>query len=142
MKRIRSKEHIRSGGCDKKKGIDTGIDVYLYFKDEKDKVKGAIISVKGGKNLHVDMVRDLGYVVDREKVEIGILVTLQNPTKPMLTEAVIKGYYNSPLGSDYPRIQILTIENIMNGKKPDIPLWVSPVQAQAIKPVVNQPKML
>jgi len=113
---------------DKKKGADTGIDGYLYFMDEKDKVKKAIISVKGG-GTSVKDIRDLGHVIDREKAEIGIFITLEHPTRPMETEAVTKGFYHSPLGKDYPRIQILTIEELLNGDKPDIPPWVAPIQA-------------
>jgi hypothetical protein len=47
----------------------------------------------------------------------------------METEAVTKGFYHSPLGKDYPRIQILTMEELLNGKRPDIPPWVAPIQA-------------
>jgi len=112
---------------DKKKGADTGIDGYLYFMDEKDKVKKAIISVKGG-GTSVKDIRDLGHVIDREKADIGIFITLEQPTRPMETEAVTKGFYHSPLGKDYPRIQILTIEELLNGKRPDIPPWVAPLQ--------------
>ena len=113
---------------DKKKGADTGIDGYLYFMDEKDKVKKAIISVKGG-GTSVKDIRDLGHVIDREKADIGIFITLEQPTRPMETEAVTKGFYHSPLGKDYPRLQILTIEELLKGKSPDIPPWVAPVQA-------------
>lgn len=114
---------------DKKKGADTGIDGYLYFMDEKDKVKKAIISVKGG-GTSVKDIRDLGHVIDREKADIGIFITLEQPSRPMETEAVTKGFYHSPLGKDYPRLQILTVENLLNGKKPDIPPWVAPIQSQ------------
>ena len=113
---------------DKKKGADTGIDGYLYFMDEKDKVKKAIISVKGG-GTSVKDIRDLGHVIDREKADIGIFITLEQPTRPMGTEAVTKGFYHSPLGKDYPRIQILTIEELLKGEVPDVPPWVAPIQA-------------
>jgi len=114
---------------DKKKGADSGIDGYLYFADEKDKLKKAIISVKGGENVSVSMIRDLGHVIDREKAEIGIFITLAPPTKPMVTEAAGKGFYMSPLGTEHPRLQILTIEELLHKKKPDIPPSVSPIQA-------------
>ena len=112
---------------DKKKGADTGIDGYLYYMDEKDKIKKAIISVKGGKNINVSMVRDLGHVIDREKSDIGVFILLEKPTRPMIEEAAMKGFYHSPLGKDYPRIQIITIEEIFQGKSPDIPPWIAPI---------------
>lgn len=118
---------------DKKKGSDRGIDGFLYFQDEKDKFKKAIISVKGGKNIHVDMIRDLCHVVDREKAEIGIFITLEKPTRPMQDEATAKGFYRSPLGRDYPKIQIITVEELLQGAKPEVPLPVDPVQVPTAK---------
>jgi site-specific DNA-methyltransferase (adenine-specific) len=112
---------------EKKKGADTGIDGYSYYMDEKDKIKKAIISVKGGHNANVSMIRDLGHVIDREKADIGIFISIDEPTRPMVEEAAMKGFYHSPLDRDYPRIQILTIAQILEGKRPDIPPWIAPI---------------
>ena len=112
----------------RKKGADTGIDGFVYYMDEKDKTKRAIISVKSGA-VHVDMIRDLGHVIDREKADIGIFLTLVPPTAPMVQEAALKGFYHSPNGRDYPRLQIYTIEEALAGKKIDIPPWVAPITA-------------
>ncbi|MBI2836438.1 MAG: site-specific DNA-methyltransferase [Chloroflexi bacterium] len=111
---------------DRKKGADTGIDGYVYYMDEKDKVKKAIVSVKGG-GVQVSMIRDLGHVIEREKADIGVFVTLEKPTRPMSEEAALKGFYNSPNGRDYPRLQILTIEEILGGKMAEIPPWIAPI---------------
>ncbi len=111
---------------DKKRGKDTGIDGILYFSDEKDRVKKAIVSVKSGK-VSVKDIRDLGHVIDREKSDIGILITLTSPTRDMISEAAAKGLYRSEtFFRDYPRLQILTIEELLSGKKPDVPNLVSP----------------
>jgi len=77
----------------------------------------------------VGMIRDLGHVIDREKSDIGVFITLEKPTGPMKEEAAQKGLYHSPLGKDYPRLQILTIEDILHGKMPDIPPWIAPITA-------------
>jgi site-specific DNA-methyltransferase (adenine-specific) len=111
---------------DKKKGADTGIDGYLYFMDEKNKVKKAIIQVKAG-NVSVSQMRDLIGVIQREKAEMGLFLCLESVTKPMQMEADSQGFYHSPLGKDYPKIQIFTIEQLLEGKKPDIPPWIAPV---------------
>ncbi len=111
---------------DKKKGADTGIDGYLYFMDEKNKVKKAIIQVKAG-NVSVSQLRDLVGVVQREKAEMGVFLCLESATKPMQIEADSQGFYKSPLGKDYPKVQIFTIEQLLEGKKPDIPPWIAPV---------------
>jgi site-specific DNA-methyltransferase (adenine-specific) len=105
----------------KKKGADSGIDGLIYFKPEGKITEKAIVSVKGGDNVNVAMVRDLAHVVDREKAKIGLFLTLAEPTGPMRTEAVKAGYYATIYGK-YPKIQILTIAELFEGKQPKIPL--------------------
>jgi adenine specific DNA methylase Mod len=105
----------------KKKGADSGIDGFIYFKPDGRTTEKAIVSVKGGGNVGVPMIRDMGHVVDREKAKIGVFITLAEPTKPMLTEAVKAGFYETPYGK-YPKLQILTIAELFAGKKPNIPL--------------------
>lgn len=105
----------------KKKGADSGIDGLIYFKPEGKKTEKAIVSVKGGANVNVAMIRDLGHVVEREDAKIGVFITLAPPTGPMTKEAVKAGFYETEYGK-YPRLQILTIEDLFAGKKPDIPL--------------------
>jgi len=94
-----------------KKGADSGIDGFIYFKPDGKTTEKAIISVKGGENVSVPMIRDLGHVIDREKAKIGMFITLADPTKPMQTEAVKAGFYQAPYGK-YPKIQVLTIEQL------------------------------
>jgi site-specific DNA-methyltransferase (adenine-specific) len=105
----------------KKKGADSGIDGLIYFKPEGKTTEKAIVSVKGGDNVNVAMVRDLAHVVDREKAKIGVFITLGDSTGPMRTEAVKSGYYETIYGK-YPKVQILTIEELFSGKQPNIPL--------------------
>lgn len=105
----------------KKKGADSGIDGVIYFKPDGKTTGKAIVSVKGGDNVSVAMVRDLAHVVEREGAKIGIFITLAGPTRPMETEAVAAGYYESPNHGKIPKIQILTIENLFAGKKPNVP---------------------
>jgi site-specific DNA-methyltransferase (adenine-specific) len=112
----------------KKKGADSGIDGLIYFKPEGRATEKAIVSVKGGENVNVSMVRDLAHVVDRENAKIGVFITLADSTGPMRTEAVKAGYYETLYGK-YPKIQILTIRELFAGKQPDIPL----VDASAFK---------
>lgn len=103
-----------------KKGADHGIDGRLYFIDDpKNGAKQIILSVKGG-HTRVDHVRDLRGVIDREQAQIGVLITLQEPTKPMRAEAASAGFYTSPWGK-HSRLQILTIEELLNGGQIDMP---------------------
>ena len=106
----------------KKKGSDGGIDGLIFFQDEKTNAKRVLVSVKGGENVGVTMVKDLVATVQREKAQIGLFVSLVPPTKPMRTEAASAGFYESPTGASFPRIQILTIEGLMSGaERPQYP---------------------
>jgi DNA modification methylase len=106
-----------------KKGADRGIDGRLYFHDDQSgNSKQIIFSVKGG-GVSVPQVRDLRGVIEREKAEIGVFISFEEPTRPMLREAAEAGLYKSIDGTTYPRLQILTIEEIMKGKRPQYPLF-------------------
>ncbi|MFH1086095.1 MAG: DNA methyltransferase [Chloroflexota bacterium] len=108
---------------EQKKGADKGIDGRLYFHDEAEggKTKQVILAVKAG-GTGVAHVRDLRGVVEREQAEIGVLITMQEPTQPMRTEAAGAGFYASPgWGQSYPRLQILTIADLLEGKRIDMP---------------------
>jgi site-specific DNA-methyltransferase (adenine-specific) len=110
---------------ERKKGADKGIDGRLYFHDEpenkKAKTKQIIFSVKSG-HVSVPYIRDLRGVVERENAEIGVLLSMEKPTKPMRTEAASAGFYKSPWQEKpYPRLQIFTIEELLNGKRIDCP---------------------
>jgi len=104
---------------EQKKGADRGIDGRLYFHDEPrgGKTKQIIFSVKAG-HVQSAYVRDLRGTIDREDAQIGVLISMEAPTKPMLKEAAEAGFYKPPgLQDKYPRIQILTIEDLLAGKQ-------------------------
>ena len=79
--------------------------------------------MKGGENVGITMVKDLITTVAHNQAEIGLFITLNEPTKPMLAEAAKAGLYASPNGQKYPRLQILTIAGLLDGsaraKHPD-----------------------
>jgi adenine specific DNA methylase Mod len=109
--------------AEQKKGSDKGIDGRIYFHDETDssQTKQVIISVKAG-HTNVSHVRDLRGVIEREKAAIGVLITMEEPTQPMTTEAASAGFYHSPgWNMDCPRIQLRTIAELLAGKGLDVP---------------------
>jgi DNA modification methylase len=121
---LRDKYHFQWWACalvgaqpyhGKKKGADTGIDGVLYFQDDKGAAKKIVVSVKGGESVGVAQVRDLAHVIEREQAQIGLFVTLTPPTKPMKIEAVSAGHYYSPHFGDFDKLQILTIDGLLNG---------------------------
>jgi site-specific DNA-methyltransferase (adenine-specific) len=111
-------EAVPYGG--KKKGADSGIDGFIYFKPDGKTTEKAIISVKGGDNINVAMIRDLAHVVDREKAKIGLFITLAEPTKPMQTEAVKTGYFETPYAK-YPKNSDSHDCGIVCGRKAEHP---------------------
>ncbi len=103
---------------DHKKGADSGVDGYINFLDDKSGVaKKVVVQVKSG-HVGVNTVRDLKGVIEREKAAIGALITLREPTGPMRTEAASAGFYQAAnFPEKYPRLQILTIAELLGGNQ-------------------------
>ena len=110
---------------EERKGADRGIDGRLYFHvDNSGKTKQIIFSVKAGQNINVAYVRDLRGVIEREKAAIGVLIAMEEPTKPMMKEAAEAGFYKDESAFDtgtYPRVQILTVEQLLSGAQVQYP---------------------
>ncbi|MGN6269404.1 MAG: DNA methyltransferase [Sphingomonas sp.] len=109
----------------RKKGADGGIDGVIYFKPDGKRTEKALVSVKGGDNVGVQMIRDLHSAMEREKAPIGVFITKALPTTPMEREAAAVGRFEDGFGRTCPRLQILTLAELFQGRKPDIP-YVDP----------------
>jgi hypothetical protein len=60
--------------------------------------------------------------METQSAEIGILLTMDAPTKPMLETARQAGKFKHPiLGKEYDRIQIVTVEELLNGARIELP---------------------
>ncbi len=105
-----------------KKGSDKGIDgIKVFTDDNSGKAKRVIVQVKSGGVKSGD-IRDLVGTIDRESAAIGVFLTLEKPTSHMLNEAASAGFFHSDgWHKDYPRIQILTIKELLSGKQVDMP---------------------
>ncbi|MDS3860106.1 DNA methyltransferase [Thermosynechococcaceae cyanobacterium BACA0444] len=104
----------------KRKGADGGIDGQIFFTDfvnGKPEIRKIIVSVKGGENVSLTMLKDLIATVASNKAELGLFITLANPTKPMLKEAANAGFYQAGNGKAYPKIQVLTIAGLLDGSQ-------------------------
>lgn len=121
---------------EEKRGADRGIDGRAQFKNGPYGDGWIIISVKGGDNVSVPMVRDLRGVIEREDAEMGILVTLAEPTRPMIAEAAAAGFAPRSAHGRLPRLQIVTVEDILAGRMPRMPPMPlePPVVARTRKP--------
>jgi DNA modification methylase len=103
-----------------KKGADRGIDGRLYFHDEEHgPTKQIIFSVKAG-HTGPTHLRDLRGVIEREHAQIGVFITMQDPTREMRREAASAGFYDSPVGK-HQRLQILTVSELLSSKGIDYP---------------------
>ena len=108
---------------DRKKGADSGIDGYInFFDDNSGKAKRIVVQVKSG-NVTRNQIATLKGDMDREKAEIGLFITLQAPTQPMEAEAISAGLYTPDHfpETEYARVQILTIDELLAGKRADYP---------------------
>ncbi|MCY4538822.1 MAG: restriction endonuclease [Chloroflexi bacterium] len=114
------------GGSRKgKKGADKGIDGVINFfeQDGKDKAKAhkVVAQVKSGKVGRKD-IHELRGVIEREGAAIGVFITLELPTQPMLKEALQAGYYESEFWNQrYRKLQILSIRDLLGGDGVDMP---------------------
>lgn len=111
-----------AGSKQGKKGSDKGIDgVITFIDDASGKPKRVLVQVKSGHVKSGD-VRDLRGTVEREGAAIGVFITLDPPSRDMTTEAASAGFYRSAgWGKDFPRIQILTIGELLHGAEVKMP---------------------
>jgi site-specific DNA-methyltransferase (adenine-specific) len=130
---------------DNMKGADKGIDgIITLITDTQNghmQYGKVIVQVKGG---HVtrSQVSTLISDVMRDKASGGIFVSLEKPTSPMKQEAAHAGTTRSSLG-EFPKIQLLTVEELLNGKRANLPGMVSPYkQALAFQATINQTSLL
>jgi len=112
---------VNARPTDERKGPDRGIDGRLYFFDDQkgSDARQIVFSVKAGA-LKATAIRDLRGVMAREGAEIGVLLSMADPTRSMRVEAASAGFYTSPWGR-HPRLQILTVAELLAGKKIDYP---------------------
>ena len=106
-----------------RRGADSGIDGYInFFDDNSRKAKRIIVQVKSG-HVRRDMIATLKGDMAREKAEIGLFITLNPPTRPMIQEATSASVYTPEHYPDhrYPRVQILTIEDLLSGVQAEYP---------------------
>ena len=120
---------------DRRKGADRGIDGVVHFIDgPRRATRKAVVQVKSG-SVSSPHIRDLKGTVEREKASLGLFITLEEPTSAMRTEAVSAGFYHSDVWQrDYPKIQVRTIADLLDGNTFDLPLHPSMYQpAQRVR---------
>lgn len=114
-----------------KKGADRGIDGIAYTvtgRDDKGNITSmpVIFSVKSG-HVNSSVLRDLYGTVEREKAAAGILITLEDPTRPMLQEAKQAGQFKGDFAT-FDRLQIVTVKDILENKRMNLPMYAEVVK--------------
>lgn len=119
---------------------DGGVDGIFGFVEKDKKTRTIVVQVKGGDVLNPSMVRDLIGTVKKEGAAIGLLITLNEPTKGMKSLAIHSPCYKSELWvKEYPSIQIRTVEQLLAGDGFDLPPTISPFKkAQLAKEEAKQ----
>ena len=108
---------------DRRRGADAGVDGYVNFlDDDSGKVKRAIVQVKSGRvgRAHIATLRG---DMERQEAEMGLFITLEPPTAPMVRDALSAGFYEPRHfpGRRFPRVQIRTVDELLAGNAPEIP---------------------
>lgn len=125
----------RPKGDAPKKGADQGVDGLWLWQDGTGATQRGIISVKSG-HVKAGDVRDLVGTVNREGAAMGLFLTLEPPTKPMLDEAAVAGRYElAGTSASFPRLQIVTAEELLAGRLPQLPQSGRIEAFKAAKPV-------
>ena len=112
-----------------KKGGDKGIDGVLYFASGLGKTERMVIQVKSG-GAGRETIAALNHDRERERAELALLITMDEPTRGMKTEAKAVGTYEHPLmGRGYDRVRIVTVREIIeDGIRNDLPLTFDTVK--------------
>lgn len=122
---------LLDGQPNEKQVGDKGIDGVIRFPLDKKTSDRILVSVKGG-STNPGHVRDLLGTVQSQNAAMGIFVCLQKPTKGMTDAANHSGVYTYPVNNQkFPKVQIITVEELMSGKQPSMPTTLLPYfQAQ------------
>lgn len=115
-------EAMLGGIHNPKKTADGGWDGHLTFDIPNHKKEIILVEVKSG-NVNVKNLREFVQVVNKQKAALGVFVCFEEQvTKPMLLEAKEAGYYNKEMfGTNYDKIQILTVEKLLDGEQIKMP---------------------
>lgn len=120
------------GQPNQKQTGDKGIDGVIRFPtDGRGNTDKILVSVKGG-TTNPGHVRDLIGTVHSQKAAMGVFVCMSKASKGMSEAANHSGLYNHPRdGKTYPKVQIITVDELLNDKRPNLPSTLLPYfQAQ------------
>nr|WP_256379949.1 restriction endonuclease [Mycobacteroides abscessus] len=121
----------------RKQVADKGVDGIARFPlGGKGQIGKLIVSVKGGKTIGPAMVRELLGAVEARKAQMGVLITLAPPTRGVTDAIDHGGVFTHPAnGQKYPRLQHITVADLLAKKRPQVPPTFLPYIAAQKHPV-------
>lgn len=115
----------------RKKGPDGGVDGEILFLNGPRGVGRIIVSVKGSKStLGVDAVRELRAVVDQQGADLGVLVSLSDPSRDAVNAALSAGMVKTVHG-EFQKLQLAPMRELFEGRRPVLPV---PAPAALLRP--------
>lgn len=106
---------------------DKGVDGVARFYLDKKTTGRVLVSVKGGRNLGPAFVRDLIGTVETQRAQMGVLITMAEPSRGVADAANHGGVYTWPVnGQTFPRVQVVTVADLLAGRRPRMPQLLLP----------------
>ena len=105
--------------------MDGGIDGRIYFDMPGEKtLQSMALEVKGGVNVSIGEVRKLNNALNHPSIQMAGLIVMYEPSERQKTsfnkEMALTGYVQ--IGHEhYPRLQLLTVQEILDGKRFQLP---------------------
>ena len=124
-----------------RRGSDGGIDGRLYFaRPNFPELRSMVIEVKGGANVGISVVRDLRGVLEREEADMAGLIVMdalgRRQAANFAREMAAAGDLDI-MGMAYPRMQILTVEEILDGRRFLTPSVAARGSGQTVLPLTG-----
>jgi hypothetical protein len=106
---------------------DKGVDGIVRFPLSRTETGRIVVSVKGGKTVNPAMVRDLVGTVKTQRAQMGVLITMEPPSRGVRDAVNRSGSYEHPLtGTRYPTLQVITVAELLEGNRPKMPTAILP----------------
>ncbi len=132
VSRINARPNVKQVG-------DKGIDGVARFYLDKKNVGRVLVSVKGGGTVGPQFVRDLIGTVETQKAQMGVLITMAKPTRGVLDAVDHGGNYTWPVnGHTFPKVQVITVADLLAGKRPQMPTLITPYATAVRAPVQSE----
>lgn len=128
-----------------KKGSDKGIDGTSFILDKDNKeapiTKKVLFSVKSGNSLPPSIIRDLNGTIEREDAVMGYLISLY-PMPNLVKESKKYGnYINKHFGLTYSKITVVSAQEILDGKRMELPFAIDILKKAIQKGDSSQPSL-